>query len=359
MEQDFMNTHMEEYNIFNEPEILFHSHYIEPTFHYIKNYNEQKSGVPFKLDFDDASIPLSDSQKICPECGNMMIKHNRELVFSEMDIIPNQLKTRNYVRYVYICKSCQINGLKIRQKTPNPYPIIKKCIVSPDTIAYLIKCKYIDFQPVRDIERAYDNAFLPINRNIMSNWIIQAATNILLPFYELLKSELTLSSTILYSKIKPLILRNENRLLKPDITILAYEKPKESDKPVILYTYSTPREGFPPQSFLKTYTGNLVKLDSASEALSDFNFSNPARGLPRYIISQIRSKKWVLADNYKHCSDINKCCYVIYSIIKTAEANGVEPYNYIKYLLKNLTCRNKKSKILESIDLLPWMYISS
>ena len=63
--------------------------------------------------------------------------------------------------------------------------------------------------------------------------------------------------------------------------------------------------------------------------------------------------------NYLFCESVNgaKASAIIYSIVETAKANGLNVYKYLKFLITELSERKKDGSLDPIDDLLPWAKI--
>ena len=60
--------------------------------------------------------------------------------------------------------------------------------------------------------------------------------------------------------------------------------------------------------------------------------------------------------NYLFCESVNgaKASAIIYSIVETAKANGLNVYKYLEYPITELSERKKDGSLDYIVDLLPW-----
>ena len=61
--------------------------------------------------------------------------------------------------------------------------------------------------------------------------------------------------------------------------------------------------------------------------------------------------------NYLFCESVNggKASAIIYSIVETAKANGLNVYKYLEFLITELSKRKKEGSLDHIDDLLPWV----
>ena len=100
--------------------------------------------------------------------------------------------------YVYSCRNCDKNGesgfIKI---APHPKALIKKSVVSPSFMSYIMNQKYTLALPLYRMEQEFKRLGFEISRQNLSNWIIKGA-NLLKPIYEQIKLSL-LNETLLHA----------------------------------------------------------------------------------------------------------------------------------------------------------------
>ena len=60
--------------------------------------------------------------------------------------------------------------------------------------------------------------------------------------------------------------------------------------------------------------------------------------------------------NYLFCESVNgaKASAIIYSIVETAKANGLNVYKYLEFLITKLSKRKKEDSLDHIDNLLPW-----
>lgn len=77
---------------------------------------------------------------VCEECGGELTCIGKELVRSELNVIPAQM----YVVYrkVYKCTHCADDELTNIFKAPTPVSVMKKSMATAGTVAYVMQQKY-------------------------------------------------------------------------------------------------------------------------------------------------------------------------------------------------------------------------
>src|SRR5690606_40669041 len=85
----------------------------------------------------------------CKACGSQMRPLGKETVREEIEFIPAQVKLLRYIRYSYVCESCEKEtGEATIIKAPTPQPVIKKSLASPSSVAHVMYQKYVNGMPL-------------------------------------------------------------------------------------------------------------------------------------------------------------------------------------------------------------------
>ena len=200
---------------------------------------------------------LSEEERICPECGELMVEIGKEVV-ETVKVIPAQYILRKDVYYTYACKNCEENGISTPVvKTPHQKSVISGGVAAPETVAYLMTEKYVMHSPLYRLEQDLKRKDVKLSRQTMSNWMIRCSKEWLEPIYAELKKQL-LSQDIIHADETTLqVLKEPGKAAQTDSFMWLYRSGKEEKNPVILYEYRDNRRQENPAEFLKGFKGYL------------------------------------------------------------------------------------------------------
>lgn len=200
---------------------------------------------------------LSEEERICPECGELMIEIGTEVV-ETVKVIPAQYILRRDIYYTYACRNCEENGISTPVvKTPHQKSVISGGVAAPETVAYLMTEKYVMHSPLYRIEQDLKHKDVKLSRQTMSNWMIRCSKDWLEPVYAELKKRLLSQEIIHADETKLQVLKEPGKAAQTDSFMWLYRSGKAAKNPVILYEYRDNRQQENPTEFLKGFEGYL------------------------------------------------------------------------------------------------------
>ena len=111
--------------------------------------------------------------------------------------------------------------------------------------------------PLYRQEQELSRQRIPLSRQTMSNWILKAAEDYLMPVYEHLHKEL-LSREVLHADETTLqVLHEPGKKAQSESYMWLYRTSGDTDQPVVLYEYQPSRSSHNPRNFLHEFTGYL------------------------------------------------------------------------------------------------------
>ena len=140
-------------NLFNEAELERQPMQAEPQIEEItytrkkskkKSFDEKYGDLPVEEVISD----IPDEEKTCEKCNDEMTFMKYE-IRRELKIVPAKVTVVEYKKAVYVCKSCDKNGIESNFKTAESTPaLIEKSIVSPNMMAYIMNQKFSCAMPL-------------------------------------------------------------------------------------------------------------------------------------------------------------------------------------------------------------------
>jgi transposase len=206
---------------------------------------------------------LSEEDKICPRCGREMQRIGWELVRTELEIIPAQVRKVEILQEKVRCSHCyDETGCAYIESADVPSPLIPHSIASPSTVAYVMYQKYINSMPLYRQEKDWLQMGVKIQRATLANWCITCGMNYLKPIYE--------------AMIRHLLERNSNGADETPCQVLKEEGKTAQQKsymwlhcstgldglpPIMIYEYSPTRSGQVATDFYKDFKGKYIIMD--------------------------------------------------------------------------------------------------
>ena len=176
---------IDQLSLFDEAQQLCDQELLEEITY--KRARKKKEKLSLKLDdLKQVNIimDIPDENKKCPKCGTELKKAGETLVRRQIKFIPARLEVENIYQTAYECRNCKKNGKKVMVKSPVPAPVIPHSYASPESIAHVMKEKYVNGVPLYRQEQEWKRAGLELSRATMANWVIIASKEWLMPIKE-------------------------------------------------------------------------------------------------------------------------------------------------------------------------------
>ena len=194
---------------------------------------------------------LSEEERLCPECGELMVEIGKEVV-ETVKVIPAQYILRKDIYYTYACRNCEENGISTPVvKTPHQKSVISGGVAAPETVAYLMTEKYVMHSPLYRLEQDLKRKDVKLSRQTMSNWMIRCSKDWLEPVYAELKKQLLSQDIIHGDETKLQVLKEPGKAAQTDSFMWLYRSGKAAKNPVILYETEITDGRKTRQSFLR------------------------------------------------------------------------------------------------------------
>jgi transposase/uncharacterized coiled-coil protein SlyX len=248
-------------NIFNEPEDQADLSLPEPTIEEITYKRKKRKGKRADdlsdLPKDRIDYELPESERSCPECGDLMSDIG-VTIRNELEIIPAQVRHKEIAVHAYGCSSCEKNGDQatiIRAEAP--VPLISGSLASSSAVAHIANQKYGQGMPLYRIERELNHSGVNLSRQTMSNWLIYCAQNYLAGIYSLLISYFLMEEIGHADETKVQVLHEQGRNPQTNSYEWIYRTGLYSKRPVVIFQYRETRGHEHPKEFLKGFKGYI------------------------------------------------------------------------------------------------------
>ena len=248
-------------NLFNEAELERQPLAPEPKIEEIryirkkpkkKSYDEKYGDLPV----EEVVYDISDEEKICEKCGSEMTFMKHE-IRRELKIVPAKITVIEHKKAVYVCKSCDKNGIEANFKTAEAVPaLIEKSLASPSILAHIMNQKFSCAMPLFRQEQEFKQMGVKLSRQTMANWMI-AGANLLKPLYEKLRERL-ISEQLIHADETPVeVLCEDGKAPASTSYMWVYRTGAFTEKNVVLYKYEVGRSGDYAKKFLENFTGYI------------------------------------------------------------------------------------------------------
>ncbi|EON73416.1 transposase IS66 [Lysinibacillus sphaericus OT4b.31] len=197
----------------------------------------------------------------CDCCHRQMIEIGSTIAREEAKFIPAMMMKVQHVEHAYECKSCKSDSSQKAQikRGKALQPAIQRSIAGPSVLAKLIYDKFVQYLPLYRQVKEWERHGLHTNEKNLSNWVIRAAGDWLLPVYEQMKSIMMAKSVLhvdeTYAQI---IKRSYGKSGQSNAYNWVYRSVPSQGPVIILFQSSLSRARSVLEDFTKGYTGTIV-----------------------------------------------------------------------------------------------------
>ena len=256
--------------LFNEAEVFAEKE--EPEATDVAGHKRHKKHS-YTLDTVPEGIPtkrvehrLEGEELVCPQCGDTMTEIGKEVV-KTLEIVPAQYIVREDIYYTYACKNCGENADEGCEtpvvKAPREKNIIPGSFATPEAIAHIMVQKFVMGSPLYRQEQELNRRGIQLSRQTMSNWILRATEDYLVPVYQRLHEELLKREVLHADETTLQVLHEPGKAPQSDSFMWLYRTSGDTDKSVVLCEYQPGRGGKHPKEFLTGCHGYLHTDGSA------------------------------------------------------------------------------------------------
>ena len=252
-------------SLFNEAEVCADDS--EPEKITIKSYERKKKRTKEELAEDlpikEIIVDLPEDERQCGICeGNLQVI-GKELVRSELRIIPAQAYVAKIYRINYSCNDCMDETDEANIVKPEvPAPVVKRGLASASSVAHVMYQKYVNALPLYRQAKDWGMFGVDISRVTLANWIIYTSNHWLIPLWNAFKALLLLSPVILGDETTFQVLKEPGKTPQSKSQMWVYCTGKWSGAPpIVLFEYQPSREGAHPEAFLKDAENYFLLTD--------------------------------------------------------------------------------------------------
>ncbi len=233
------------------------SGFTEVRTHYRKRIRLTTDKLPEDLPVEVIEHKLPLEKCLCPDCGSKLHTMGRE-TREELKIIPAKAVIVRHVRHVYSCRNCEATSNHVPVlKADMPEAVIKGSFASPEAIAHIASQKFMMASPLYRQEQEWKQNGLMLSRQTMSNWMIKACENWLLPLYEEMKNTLKGHEVLHADETTLQVLKEPYKTAKQKSYMWLYRTSGEANHQIVVYEYRPDRRHENPEEFLRDFKGYL------------------------------------------------------------------------------------------------------
>ena len=143
-------------------------------------------------------------------------------------------------------------------KTGIPTPVIPHSYASPESVAHIMKEKYVNGVPLYRQKAEWKRLGLELSRATMANWVIIAAQECLMPLKERMHEIMVKDNYVHADETTIQVLNEEGKKNTTKSYMWIYSNIRESETPIRIFEYKPTRAGYNPELFLKGFTGKVI-----------------------------------------------------------------------------------------------------
>ena len=250
--------------LFNEPEVYAEGteKAEEPAVEVRSHTRKRKSGrardiLPENVEVVEVEHTLSEEERQCPECGEVMQPIGTE-VQEKIQIIPARIILHRDVYVTYACQNCKENSISTPiLQTPKEPALIPGSYASAEAVAHFAVQKFVMGSPLYRQEQEWNRQGVMLSRQTMSNWLIRSSDDWLAPVYEELHRILVQRDLIHADETELQVLHEEGKDARAKSYMWLYRTSGDAEYPIVLYEYAPGRGQEYPKTFLKGFHGYL------------------------------------------------------------------------------------------------------
>ncbi len=225
--------------------------------HTRKQSGSVKDVVPETIPVEVVEHRLSEEERVCPQCGELMREIGTE-VRETLKLIPAKAILRRDVYYTYACENCEKNDVSTPiMKAPKEPSVIPGSFASAQAIAHIMTQKFVIASPLYRQEQEWARQGLKLSRQTMSNWVLRAAEDHLLPVYEELHRQLVKREVLHADETTLQVLHEPGKRAQTKSYMWLYRTGRDDGPPIVFYEYQPSRKAEHAEKFLEGFSGYL------------------------------------------------------------------------------------------------------
>lgn len=231
---------------------------VEPEFFEVKAHTrERKSKATYDEMFENIKTtqvkvePLSEEERICPECGELMVPIGTEIVRTEIIYHEPSLERIDYIATSYRCPNFLKESETVIVKDKCKPALIQGSYASSSLVTHVMYAKYMMANPLYRQEQDFLHLGAKIGRGTMANWIILCSQDYLVHMFNYLHKKLLERHYLMADETPIQVLKEPDRRPESKSYVWVFRTGEDRDVPIILFNYSPTRRGDNAAGFLK------------------------------------------------------------------------------------------------------------
>lgn len=226
--------------------------------HTRKKHTGNLDGVlPEGIEVEVVEHGIPAEERVCDACGTVMEQIGKETVRT-LILRPATATIREDVYYTYACPKCKTDAVETPiQKTERVPSLIPGSFASPEAVAHIMVQKFVMASPLYRQEQELNRSGIQLSRQTMSNWILRATDDWLMPIYEEMHRRLVLEKVLHADETTLQVLKEPGKSAQSKSYMWLYRTGAHTDQPMVLYEYRPDRKADNAEKFLKGFSGWL------------------------------------------------------------------------------------------------------
>lgn len=222
-----------------------------------KHTNNLDGVLPEGIEVEVVEHGLQEEERICNTCGAVMKQIGREVVRT-LVLRPATATIREDVYYTYACSKCKTDAAETPIQKANRVPsVIPGSFASPEAIAHIMVQKFVMASPLYRQEQELNRAGIQLSRQTMSNWLLRASDDWLMPIYEEMHRRLVRERVLHADETTLQVLREPGKSARSKSYMWLYRTGACATQPLVLYEYQPDRKASNAEKFLQGFSGWL------------------------------------------------------------------------------------------------------
>ncbi|MFC5772818.1 IS66 family transposase [Ectobacillus antri] len=290
---------------FNQPEHTEEQSQQMIPYTVVRSISKKKRNDSLREDIEVEAVHHYPEHTQCDCCQGQMIEIGSTMVREEATFIPAKMLKVQHIEHAYECKACKNNPLQTAQikRGKAPQPPIQRSMASPSVLAKVMYDKFVQYLPLYRQVKEWERSGLHTNDKNLSNWVIRASHDWLLPVYERMKSFMMAKSILhIDETYAQIINRSDGKSGQASAYNWMYRSVPSQGPTIVLFQSSLSRARSVLESFIETYSGTVICDGySAYDKIAGITFANCWAHVRRY---------WLKADSkngrigVKYCDEL-------------------------------------------------------
>lgn len=302
---DGQGTLFDDDPFFSEPEHTEEQSQQTISYTVVRKIQKKKRNDSLHDDIEVEAIHHHPENTTCDCCQDQMIEIGSSIVREEAKFIPARMKKIQHIEHAYECKNCKSDLSQKAQikRGKAPQPPIQRSIAGPSVLAKVIHDKFSLYLPLYRQVKEWDRSGLSTNDKNLSNWVIRASHDWLLPIYEHMK-HLMMTKSLMHvdETYAQIINRSDGKSGQTNAYNWVFRSVPSQGPIITLFQSSLSRGRSVLENFIKGFSGTIICDGySAYDKIEGVTFANCLAHVRRYWL-KVESKNGQIG--LKYCDDL-------------------------------------------------------